>query len=136
MRGRHFIDYLQLIEPDNRRDPREQQVSQTTRALKKLAKDLGVPVVVCCQLNRAIELRTDKRPKLSDLRESGAIEQDADVVAFLHRPEVYDPTDRPGECDLLIEKNRRGPTGRITLSWRAETTQFDDGAERMGPRDL
>ena len=134
--GLILIDYLQLIEPDNRRDPREQQVSQTTRALKKLAKDLGVPVVVCCQLNRAIELRTDKRPKLSDLRESGAIEQDADVVAFLHRPEVYDPADRPGECDLLIEKNRRGPTGRITLSWRAETTQFDDGAERMGPRDL
>ena len=134
--GLILIDYLQLIEPNSIRDPREQQVSQSTRALKRLAKDLGVPVVVCCQLNRAIELRTDKRPKLSDLRESGAIEQDADVVAFLHRPEVYDPADRPGECDLLIEKNRRGPTGRITLSWRAETTQFDDGAERLGPRDL
>lgn len=134
--GLVVIDYLQLIEPNSHKDPREQQVSQSTRALKRLAKDLGVPVVVCCQLNRAIEQRTDKRPKLSDLRESGAIEQDADIVAFLHRPEVYDPADRPGECDLLIEKNRRGPTGRITLSWRAETTQFDDGAERIGPKDL
>ena len=134
--GLIIVDYLQLIEPENRRDPREQQVAQSTRALKKLAKELQVPVIVLAQLNRQIETRNDKRPKLSDLRESGAIEQDADVVAFLHRPEVYDPADRPGQCDLLIEKNRRGPTGCVTLAWKAETTQFDDGAERFGPRDL
>ena len=86
-------------------------------------------------VNRQVETRNDKHPKLSDLRESGQIEQDADIVAFLHRPEVYDPADRPGQCDLLIEKNRRGPTGCVTLAWKAETTQFD-GAERFGATDL
>lgn len=124
--GAIFIDYLQLIEPDDPRIPREQQVATNMRQLKHLAKELHLPVIVLAQLNRAIEAREDKRPRLSDLRESGSIEQDADVVMFLHRPEAFDPKDRPGEADLAVAKNRNGPTGIAHLSWLASRTQFAD----------
>lgn len=121
-----IVDYLQLIEPDRAKDVREQEVASITKALKGLAKELSIPFIVLAQLNRAVETRVDKTPKLSDLRESGAIEQDADKVFFLHRPAAYDPVDRPGECDVIVAKNRCGPTGIVTLAWLADRTQFAD----------
>jgi replicative DNA helicase len=124
--GLIVIDYLQLIEPDEKNPSREQQIAQITRRLKYLAKEMNVPVVALAQLNRGVELRTDKRPRLADLRESGAIEQDADVVMFLHRPEAYDPEDRPGEAELIIAKNRNGPTGIVTLTWVKESMRFEN----------
>ncbi len=124
------IDYLQLIEPDQRSNVREQEVAGITKALKALAKELKIPVIILAQLNRAVENREDKRPRLADLRESGAIEQDANQVWFLHRPEAYDPVDRPGECDVIVSKNRGGATGTVTLAWRAATTEFKDFTSR------
>jgi len=119
-----IIDYLQLIEPEDKSSPREQQIALITRRLKALAKELSVPVIALAQLNRGVEHREDKRPRLSDLRESGAIEQDADVVMFLHRPEHYNPEDRPGEADVIIAKNRNGPTDSVTLTWIKESMRF------------
>lgn len=123
-----IIDYLQLIEPEDKRQPREQQIAYISRRLKFLAKELSVPVIALAQLNRGVELREDKRPRLADLRESGAIEQDADVITFLHRPDQYDPEDRPGEAELIIAKNRSGPTNIVPLTWRAEFMRFEDYA--------
>ncbi|MFN0054618.1 MAG: replicative DNA helicase [Planctomycetales bacterium] len=120
------IDYLQLIEPEDKRAPREQQIAQITRRLKFLAKELQIPVIALAQLNRGVELREDKRPKLADLRESGAIEQDADIVMFLHRPEMYDPEDRPGEAEVIVAKHRNGPTGLIRLGFKKQFMQFED----------
>ena len=121
-----IIDYLQLIEPEDKRAPREQQIAQITRRLKFLAKELSVPVVALAQLNRGVELRDDKRPRLADLRESGAIEQDADIVMFLHRPEMYDPEDHPGEAEVIVAKHRNGPTGICRLSFKKQYMQFED----------
>jgi replicative DNA helicase len=126
--GLVIVDYLQLVESDDRNIPREQQISTITRRLKFLAKDLSIPVIALAQLNRAVEQREDKRPRLADLRESGAIEQDADIVMFLHRPEAYDPEDRPGEADLLVAKNRNGPIGTVPLVWLREQLRFGDRA--------
>jgi len=123
-----IIDYLQLIEPEDKRAPREQQIAQITRRLKFLAKELSVPVMALAQLNRGVELRDDKRPRLADLRESGAIEQDADIVMFLHRPEMYDPEDRPGEAEVIVAKHRNGPTGIVRLSFKKQHMQFQDYA--------
>ena len=121
-----IIDYLQLIEPDEKGAPREQQIAQISRRLKFLAKELKVPVIALAQLNRGVELREDKRPRLADLRESGAIEQDADMVMFLHRPEQYDPEDRPGLAEIIIAKHRSGPTGIIKLTWRSQYMRFEN----------
>ena len=121
-----IIDYLQLLESDDRNISREQQISTITRRLKFLAKDLRIPVIALAQLNRSVEQREDKRPRLADLRESGAIEQDADIVMFLHRPEAYDPEDRPGEADLIVSKNRNGPIGNVPLTWIREQLRFGD----------
>lgn len=121
-----IIDYLQLIEPDEKGAPREQQIAQISRRLKFLAKELRVPVIALAQLNRGVELREDKRPRLADLRESGAIEQDADMVMFLHRPDAYDPEDRPGEAEIIVAKHRSGPTGLIRLTWRKEYMRFEN----------
>lgn len=126
--GLVIIDYLQLIESDDKKLPREQQISTITRRLKFLSKDLDIPVIACAQLNRSVEQREDKRPRLADLRESGAIEQDADIVMFLHRPEAYDPEDRPGEADLIVAKNRNGPIGNVPLVWLKEQLRFGDRA--------
>lgn len=120
------IDYLQLVEAEDSRTPREQQVALITRRLKCLAKDLRIPVVALSQLNRDVENRDNKRPRLSDLRESGAIEQDADVVMFLHRPEVYDANDRPGEADLIVAKNRSGRVGTAPLAFAKCFMRFED----------
>ena len=121
-----IIDYLQLIEAEDKMMPREQQIASITRRLKFLSKELLIPVIALAQLNRGVEQREDKRPRLADLRESGAIEQDADVVMFLHRPEAYDPEDRPGEADLIVAKNRSGPIGIARLTWMKESLKFGD----------
>ena len=131
--GMVIIDYLQLIEPEDKRAPREQQIAQITRRLKFLAKELEAPVMALAQLNRGVELREDKRPRLADLRESGAIEQDADIVMFLHRPEMYDPEDRPGEAELIIAKHRSGPTGIVTLTFSKESMRFQNFAHLAEP---
>ncbi len=133
MKRRHgvglvIIDYLQLIESDDKNPSREQQISTITRRLKFLSKDLHIPVIALAQLNRGVEQREDKRPRLADLRESGAIEQDADIVMFLHRPDAYDPEDRPGEADLIVAKNRSGPIGTVPLTWLKEMLRFGDRA--------
>ncbi len=124
--GLIVIDYLQLIEPEDKNAPREQQIALISRRLKFLAKECSVPIIALAQLNRGVELREDKRPRLADLRESGSIEQDADLVMFLHRPAAYDPEDRPGEADVIIAKNRSGPTGNCTLAWMSESMRFGD----------
>jgi replicative DNA helicase len=121
-----MIDYLQLIEPDNRRDPRHEQVAQISRRLKILARELNIPVIALAQLNRGPEDRTDHKPRVSDLRESGSIEQDADVVFMLHRPEMYEQGERDGVVEVIIGKQRNGPTGAITLAYLKHFMAFAD----------
>ncbi|MFI0900598.1 replicative DNA helicase [Streptomyces sp. NPDC020983] len=126
------IDYLQLMTSGTtRRDGnRQQEVSDMTRALKVLAMELGVPVVVLSQLNRGPEQRADKKPVMSDLRESGAIEQDADIVILLHREDAYDKeSPRAGEADLIVEKNRNGPTAVVTVAAQLYLSRFVDMAQ-------
>ncbi|MDP8262816.1 MAG: replicative DNA helicase [Candidatus Ancaeobacter aquaticus] len=126
-----IVDYIQLVAGSSRRsENRQQEMSDISQALKALARELQVPVVVLSQLNRAVESRPDHRPQLSDLRESGAIEQDADVVLLLTRREYYDREDSPGTADLIIAKQRNGPTGEIRLAFREEYTRFDDYIDR------
>jgi replicative DNA helicase len=131
--GLVVVDYLQLIDPDNPRDPRQEQVSKISRRLKGLAREMNVPVLCLAQLNRQVESTSSNKPQLSHLRESGAIEQDADVVMFVHREEYYmtNEEDREqvrGQADLLIRKQRNGPTGDVKLTWNHEFTRFDNYA--------
>ena len=133
--GLIVVDYLQLIEPDDKRQPREQQIAQITRRLKHLSKELDVPIIALAQLNRGVELREDKRPRLADLRESGAIEQDADLVMFLHRPEAYDPEDNPGVAEVIVAKHRSGPTGIVRLTWQKEYMRFENYTNLSEPED-
>ena len=121
------IDYLQLMSGGGTRrsDSRQQEVSDISRALKALARELECPVVALSQLSRAVEQRPDKRPMLSDLRESGAIEQDADLVMFLYRDEYYNPdSDKKGEAEVIIAKQRNGPIGTVNLYWQSDITRF------------
>jgi replicative DNA helicase len=127
------IDYLQLIESDNRRDSRQDQISQISRRLKGLARELHVPVIALSQLNRSPEMREGHRPRLADLRESGAIEQDADVVMLLHRPELYDKESKPGVAEVIIGKQRNGPTGDVELTFLKSFTRFENYADRPEP---
>ena len=120
-----MIDYLQLIEPDNRRDPRHEQVAQISRRLKFLAKELEIPVIALAQVNRASEDRQDHRPRLSDLRESGSIEQDADAVYMLHRPDRYEPGQHEGVIEVIVAKNRQGPVGEVTLAFRKQFMLYE-----------
>jgi len=126
------IDYLQLIEPDNSRDPRQEQVAKIARRLKGLAREMKVPVLCLSQLNRQAEEGKDHRPRLSHLRESGAIEQDADVVMFVHREEYYhrgeEKAQYAGQAEIIIAKQRNGPVGEVPLTWEAEYTRFLDRA--------
>ena len=127
--GLVMIDYLQLMTGAGNKsgDNRQQEISDISRNLKSLARELNVPVVALSQLSRAVEARADKRPMLSDLRESGAIEQDADVVTFLYRDEYYNPdTEFPGKAELIIAKQRNGPTGTVDLAWLGKYTKFAD----------
>ncbi|MEE2938634.1 MAG: replicative DNA helicase [Planctomycetota bacterium] len=130
--GLIIIDYLQLIEPDNSRDPRQEQVAKIARRLKGLARELEVPLLCLSQLNRQAEDSKDHRPKLSHLRESGAIEQDADVVLFVHREEYYhrgdDRAQFAGQAEIIISKQRNGPIGDVELTWEADFTRFSDRA--------
>jgi replicative DNA helicase len=123
-----IIDYLQLIEPENRRDPRQEQVAQISRRLKFLAKELKIPVLALAQVNRASEDRQDHKPRLSDLRESGSIEADADTVMMLHRPEIYEPGKHEGAVEVIIVKQRNGPTGEITLTFLKQFMRFENFA--------
>jgi len=120
------IDYLQLMELSSRTESRQQEISAISRSLKALAKELDVPVVALSQLSRAPELRSDHRPVLSDLRESGAIEQDADVVMFLYRDDYYNKEEskEPNVGEVIIAKHRNGPTGTIKLVFKKEFTKF------------
>src|SRR5947209_10341817 len=127
--GLIIVDYLQLLTPSNRRDSdgRVQEVSEMSRSLKILARDLDVPIVALSQLSRAVEQRTDKRPILSDLRESGSIEQDADLVAFVYRDEYYnDESDQQGLAEVILAKHRNGPTDSIKLSFLKRYAKFSD----------
>jgi len=126
-----IVDYLQLMRADrddiSRNASREQEISSISRGLKGISKELEVPVVALSQLNRGVESRTDKRPMLSDLRESGAIEQDADVIMFLYRDEFYnESSEKKGLAEVLVRKQRRGPIGDVELAWRAEITRFEN----------
>ena len=147
--GLIVVDYLQLVESAsrNRGDNRVQDVSEVSRGLKSLAKELDVPVLALSQLSRQVESRDDKRPQLSDLRESGAIEQDADVVMFVYREEYYEQRKEPQPgtpehatwqekmskvhnlADVIIGKHRHGPTGNVTVHFEAEFTRFSDAAQ-------
>ncbi|MFU0469451.1 replicative DNA helicase [Gardnerella vaginalis] len=125
------IDYLQLMTSGKRVESRQQEVSDFSRALKLLAKELEVPVVALSQLNRGPEMRNDKKPQLSDLRESGSIEQDADVVFLVHRPDFYNKDERPGEADIIMAKHRNGPTDTFKLAFRGINSKFEDMAQEQ-----
>ena len=122
------IDYLQLIEPENRRDPRQEQVAQISRRLKFLARELEVPVMALAQVNRSSEDRQDKHPRLSDLRESGSIEQDADTVLILHRPEKIEGGLNEETIEVIVAKQRNGPTGEVTLTSLKQYMRFENHA--------
>jgi len=126
--GMLVVDYLQLLTPDNDRLKREEQVARMTRQLKGMARLLGVPVIVLAQLNRDVDKSNNFRPRLSNLRESGAIEQDADVVVFVHREEYYRPNDAEvrGQAELIIAKQRNGPTSTVKVAWHASSVKFAD----------
>ncbi|HEX3869990.1 MAG TPA: replicative DNA helicase [Pirellulales bacterium] len=125
------IDYLQLIDPDNSKDPRQEQVARIARRLKGMARELNVPVLCLAQLNRQAEVSRDNRPRLSHLRESGAIEQDADVVMFVHRDEYYctneeDKQRVAGQADIILSKQRNGPVGEVKVAWVQNYTRFEN----------
>jgi replicative DNA helicase len=127
--GMVLVDYLQLMapNPEDKRENKTNQVSAISRSLKLMAREFNVPFVVLSQLNRGLERSGDKRPSMADLRDSGALEQDADVVLLLHRPEVYEPdkVELKGVADLIIAKQRNGPIGTVDLTWRAEQMRFE-----------
>jgi replicative DNA helicase len=127
-----MIDYLQLMSASTKMESREREISHISRSLKSLAKELNIPVIALAQLNRAVESRVDKHPMLSDLRESGSIEQDADVVMFIHRPEYYgmkqdsEGNSLEGVAEIIVGKQRNGPTGDVRLKFFHEYARFDN----------
>jgi len=128
--GLIIVDYLQLMRGTGAAQNREQEISEISRSLKALAKELNVPVLAVSQLNRRVEDRNDKTPQLSDLRESGAIEQDADVIAFIYREAAYNPKSDDNTATITIAKQRNGPTGDLTLTFLREFTRFEDYSGR------
>ena len=129
--GLVVVDYLQLMQPSKRFENRQQEVSEISRSLKLLAKELEVPVIAISQLSRQTESRSDRRPMLSDLRESGALEQDSDVVLFIYRDELYDPESaRKGEADFILAKHRNGPTDTVTVTFQGQYSRFAPMAAR------
>jgi replicative DNA helicase len=133
--GLIVVDYIQLIEPESGdgRENRQEQIAKISRRLKTLARELNVPVIALSQLNRGVENREDRRPRMADLRESGAIEQDADLVLLLHRPEYYDPNDQPGIAELIVAKNRNGRTDTVKLTFLRNFMRFENLAAMSDP---
>jgi replicative DNA helicase len=132
--GLIVVDYLQLARGGGGRkdDSREREIADISRGLKTLAKDLKLPIIAVSQLNRSLEKREDKRPQLSDLRESGAIEQDADMIVFIHRDEMFNPESAErGKAELIVGKHRHGPTGTVPLTWIREYTRFENYSEEL-----
>ena len=134
--GLIIVDYLQLMQGKTNYENRTQEISEISRSLKAMAKELDVPVLALSQLNRGLENRTDKRPQLSDLRESGAIEQDADVIMFIYRDEVYNKSEtneNRGLAEIIIAKQRNGPTGMVKMTFLGEYTTFENYTGRPSP---
>jgi len=129
--GMIVVDYLQLMRPRVPSERRDLEISEISRSLKSLAKELDVPVIALSQLNRMLEQRSDKRPVLSDLRESGALEQDADLVLFIYRDEVYNKEEtnpNRGKAEVILSKHRNGPTGTVYLTFLNQYTRFENMA--------
>ena len=129
--GLVVVDYIQLIDSEESRDSRQEQIAKISRRLKTLARELEVPVIALSQLNRAVETREDRRPRMADLRESGAIEQDADLVLLLHRPDYYEANDQPGIAELIVAKNRNGATGSVKFTFLKNYMRFENLANVM-----
>ena len=130
--GLVVVDYLQLLSSTRPQENRQQEISGFSRSLKMLSKEMGCPVLALSQLNRSPEMREGKRPQLSDLRESGSIEQDADAVLLLNRPDAYNPEDRPGEAEVIVAKYRNGRTGSVWLEFEGDFARFSDPSKGGG----
>ena len=131
--GLMVIDYLQLMSSGKRVESRQQEVSEFSRSLKLLAKELEIPVIAVAQLNRGPEQRTGNKPQMSDLRESGSLEQDADIIVLLHRPEYYNNEERPGEADIIVAKHRNGQTRTIPVAFQGHVSRFANMARDVTP---
>jgi replicative DNA helicase len=126
-----MVDYIQLGGVDGKYDRRDQEIGEITGGLKSIAKEFDVPVLAAAQLSRALEQRSNKRPVLSDLRESGSLENDADVVMFIYRPDQYEKDAMQNKAEIIVSKHRNGPVGTVDLIFRPELTRFESATSRV-----